>query len=113
MVRLFSRSRINLGFSGVGHSRRLMCLKNRDFEVPMSGGLYITQNNPELALVYEIGREIQTFSSVEDCVVKVRQLLASPEKAAEIRRTGRTRALRDHSYERRWETAFKLSGLMA
>ena len=57
-IRLFSRSKINLGFSGVGHSKNLMCLKGRDFEVPMSGGLYLTQNNPELSLVYEIGKEI-------------------------------------------------------
>ena len=38
MVELYSRSRINLGFGGIGHSRRLICLKGRDFEVAMSGG---------------------------------------------------------------------------
>ena len=56
VVKLFSRSRINLGFAGVGYSKKLMCLKGRDFEVPMSGGLYLTQDNPELSLVYDIGK---------------------------------------------------------
>ena len=37
MVKLYSCSRINLGFAGVGHSKKLMCREGRDFEVPMSG----------------------------------------------------------------------------
>jgi hypothetical protein len=65
MIELYSRSRINLGFGGVGHSRRLMCLKGRDFEVPMSGGLYLTQDNPELGLVYDVGREIVTYTDAD------------------------------------------------
>ena len=54
MIKLYSQSRINLGFSGIGYSRKLMCLKGRDFEVTMSGGLYLCQHNPELLYVYDI-----------------------------------------------------------
>jgi spore maturation protein CgeB len=112
MVRLYSRSRINLGFSGVGHSRRLMCLKGRDFEVPMSGGLYLTQNNPELALVFEVGKEIVTYESEKDCAETIRGLLANPARAAEIRRCAHIRCLRDHTYEARWKRVFILAGLL-
>jgi spore maturation protein CgeB len=112
MVRLYSRSRINLGFAGVGHSRRLMCLKGRDFEVPMSGGLYLTQDNPELTLVFDIGREIVTYRDEADCAAKIKALLADPEKAAAIRKAGRERSLREHTYVARWKQAFELAGLL-
>ncbi len=89
MVRLYSRSRINLGFAGVGYSRSLMCLKGRDFEVPMSGGLYLTQNNPELNLVFDVGNEILTYKDEENCAQIIRQMLADPKGADAIRQAGR------------------------
>lgn len=112
MVRLYSLSRINLGFAAVGHSKKLMCLKGRDFEVPMSGGLYLTQDNPELSLVYEVGKEIVTYQKVRDCAEKIRYLLDHPEEAAKIRKAGRERALKDHTWERRFERIFKMVGLL-
>lgn len=112
MVRLYSRSRINLGFAGVADSSRLLCLKGRDFEVPMSGGLYLTQDNPELALVYSVRREVATYLDAEDCARTIRELIADPERAAAIRRAGRERALRDHTWEARWERAFALAGML-
>ncbi len=113
MVRLYSRSRINLGFGGIGYSRRLLCLKGRDFEVPMSGGLYLTQENPELSLVYDVGREIVTYQDEADCAEKIRCLLNTPREAAEIRARGRSRALRDHTWEARFAKLFELAGLLA
>ena len=112
MVRLYSRSRINLGFAGVGHSQKLMCLKGRDFEVPMSGGLYLTQNNPELSLVYKVGGEIVTHEGVDDCARKIEWLLANPGEAARIRSSGRKRALSDHTWEKRFEDLFGTIGIM-
>jgi hypothetical protein len=112
MVKLYSRSQINLGFAGVGYSKTLMCLKGRDFEVPMSGGLYLTQDNPELRFVYEVGREIETYKNEKECVEKIRYLLNHPEIAADIREAGRQRALRDHTWEKRFEQLFNLAGLV-
>lgn len=112
MVEMYSRSRINLGFSGIGHSRRLMCLKGRDFEVPMSGGLYLTQHNPDLERVFDVGREIVTYTDEADCAAKVRMLLNDPERAAAIRVAGRVRCLRDHTYEARWTKVFQLAGIL-
>jgi spore maturation protein CgeB len=112
MVKLYSRSRINLGFAGVGHSQRLMCLKGRDFEVPMSGGLYLTQANPELSMVYEAGREIVTYEHVDDCARKIEWLLANPGEAAGIRKSGRRRALSDHTWGKRFDDLFRVIGIM-
>lgn len=112
VVKLFSRSRINLGFAGVGYSKKLMCLKGRDFEVPMSGGLYLTQDNPELSLVYDIGKEILTYKDEKDCVAKIKWLLSNPAEADKIRTAGRIRALKDHTWEKRFEKIFRLAGII-
>lgn len=112
MIKLYSRSRINLGFAGVGYSKKLMCLKGRDFEVPMSGGLYLTQDNPELSLVYKIGKEIAAYKDERDCAKKIMWLLKNPDEAATIRKAGRKRALRDHTWEKRFEKIFRLAGII-
>ncbi|MDB6030595.1 MAG: hypothetical protein JWM16_933 [Verrucomicrobiales bacterium] len=112
MVKLYSRSRINLGFGGIGYSWNLRCLKGRDFEVPMSGGLYLTQYNPELDLISAVGKEIVTYTSAVDCAEKINSLLADPHRAKMIRDAGRIRALRSHTYQTRWEEAFSVAGLI-
>jgi hypothetical protein len=112
MVRLYSRSRINLGFAGIAGHRDAFCLKGRDFEIPMSGGLYLTEHHPELERVYDIGREIVTFSGFDDLVEKIRFLLANPERAEEIRNRGYRRARRDHTWEMRFERIFSIMGLI-
>jgi len=112
MVEMFSLSRINLGFGGIGHSLKLMCLKGRDFEIPMAGGLYLTQHNPELDLVFEVGTEIVTYTDVADCVAKIKALLADDPRSAAIRAAGRARCLTDHSYEARWTKVFEMAGVL-
>lgn len=112
VVKMYSRSRVNLGFAGIGYSRRLMCLKGRDFEVPMSGGLYLTEENPELGLVFDVGQEILTYRDATDCARIVSELLRCPERAARIRAAGLARCRRDHTYEVRWTQLFELAGIM-
>lgn len=112
MIRLYSRSRINLGFSGVGYSKKLLCLKGRDFEIPMSGGLYLTQDNPELSNVYEVGKEIVVYKDYAHCLKQIRWLLDNPEKAQEIRRAGLIRALKDHTWDKRFTQIFCMSGIL-
>ena len=112
MVRLYSQSRINLGFGGVSGHSDAFCLKGRDFEIPMSGGLYLTEHHPELERVYEIGWEIVTYRDFDDLLVKIRRLLSNPALAEEIRRRGRERALRDHSWESRFQKVFAISGVI-
>lgn len=112
MKLVYARSRINLGVGGVGYSRRLVCLKGRDFEVPMSGALYLTQHNPELALVYDVGREIVTYRDEADCARVIRELLADETRAAAIRTAGRARCLRDHTYTVRWNHVLRTLGAL-
>jgi hypothetical protein len=108
MNEIYARSRINLGFGGVGFSKDLLCLKGRDFEVPMSGALYLTQDNPELSTVFEVGQEILTYQDAEECARVIRAVLQDEEWAARVRAAARARSLRDHTYETRWLHVLRL-----
>jgi len=112
MVRMYSRSRINLGFGSVIGLSSAYCLKGRDFEIPMSGGLYLTEYHPELEKFYDLNSEIVTYKDFDDLVERIRFLLSNPEKADEIRRMGFERARREHSWEMRFERIFQLLGLI-
>ena len=111
MVRTWSRSRINLGFGGVLGHKETYCLKGRDFEVPMSGGLYLTEHHAELIPFYDVGREIVTYTGFDDLLEKIRWLLSNPEQADAIRRAGRERALREHTWEMRFGKIFSMLGV--
>lgn len=111
MVRLYSRSRITLGIGGVGHSLNVVCLKGRDFEVPMSGGLYLTSYNPELELSYDIGNEILCYRDMDDLVEQVRMGLSNPDRLEQIRAAGRARARREHTWQHRVAQLLSVLGL--
>jgi spore maturation protein CgeB len=113
MNRLYARSRINLGCGGIGYSKDLLCLKGRDFEVPMSGAIYLTQDNPELGLVFDVGREILVYRDIDDCAATIRAVLGDPERAAQVRRAARARSLREHTYEARWTRVLSLLGALS
>lgn len=113
MVKMYSRSKINIGFAAVSDMADAFCLKGRDFEVPMSGGLYLTQHHSELELVYDIGSEIETYTDPGELVEKVRFLLDHPEKADAIRRRGYQRAHAEHTWEMRFEKIFSYFGVKA
>jgi hypothetical protein len=111
MVRIWCRSRVTLGFSGVlGHAGS-HCLKGRDFEVPMSGGLYLTEHHEELAPFYRIGSEILTWRDTDELVQRVRWVLANPDQAEGVRAAGRARALADHTWDARFRRVFGLMGV--
>jgi spore maturation protein CgeB len=112
MVRTWSRSKINLGFGGVLGHKSTFCLKGRDFEVPMSGGLYLTEHHEELARFYDVGREIVTYTDFADLLEKIRRLLSDPAGAEAVRRAGRERALREHTWEMRFDRVFRLLGIL-
>ena len=112
MVRMYSRSKINLGFGGIAGSKDTYCLKGRDFEIPMSCGLYLTEYHSELEKCYDIEKEIVTYTDFDDLAKKIRYLLSNPEKADEIRKKGFKRAQDEHTWEMRFEKIFMIKGLI-
>jgi spore maturation protein CgeB len=115
MVQMYSRTKINLGFSTVGETHRagerIVQVRLRDFEVPMSGGFYMVEYMEELEEFYDIGREIVCYTGKEDLAEKVQYYLARDDERERIGRAGRERCLRDHTWHCRFEMAFRQMGL--
>jgi spore maturation protein CgeB len=112
MVKMYSQSKINLGFGGIAGHKDTFCLKGRDFEIPMSGGLYLTEDHPELGLAFRLGEEILTYSGIDDLVSQIKYYLAHPAEAESIRKKGYERSLREHTWEMRFAKIFRLFGIL-
>ena len=99
---LFAQSRIVLGCGTIGFCKDFFALKLRDFDGPMSGSLYITTDNPDLRVLYEVGDEIVVYDSVADAVEKITALLKDKQEIVRISRAGRLRAAEQHTWEKRF-----------
>jgi spore maturation protein CgeB len=112
IVRLFSESKINLGFLEVfstdnkTHSMMKQHLHLREFEIPMSGGLYITNYSDELAEHYEPDKEVLIYRNSYELIDKVKYYLINSSEADEIRKAGLKRARDSHTYQKRFNDLF-------
>jgi hypothetical protein len=115
LVRIFSRSRVSLGFATAGDShrsaRRLTHLRLREFEAPMSGALYLTEYQDELAEYFTPGVEVLTYRDRDELLEQARYYLAHQEQAERIRRAGLERARREHTWQHRFNELFALLGV--
>jgi hypothetical protein len=96
------RYALNLGVSTIGYTRSLSCVKGRDIEVPLSGGLYLTNQSLEIEQVYVPGKEILTYTSMDDCYRQACKVLANPIAFSDIRRRGAVKA-QSFSWEARFD----------
>jgi spore maturation protein CgeB len=111
-VDVYSRSIVNLGIAGVGYSDRITCVKGRDFEVPVTGGMYLTTYDHELSELFEIGRELGCYRNAIDCAEQIRYYIENPEEAIKIGAAGRARCLRDHTWEVRMTGLLRWLGVL-
>jgi len=111
MIQMYSRSKINLGFSSCGNTHesgeRILQVRLRDFEVPMSGGFYMVEYMEELEEFFEIGKQIVCYTDKVDLAEKIKYYLKHDEERERIRRAGYQRCLRDHTWHKRFEMAFR------
>lgn len=114
MIALYSRSHISLGFLEVfdDHTSRHRLVKQhihlREFDAPMCRALYCTGYMDELAEMFEPDKEMLTYRNQHELLDKVRYYLKHPDKAEKIRQAGYERALRDHTYHKRFQDLFKM-----
>jgi spore maturation protein CgeB len=111
---IFRSSRVNLGFSDTGWhgdtrvlpSNNLQC-RLRDFEVPMSGGFYLVQRAPGHEDYYNIGEEIEVWTSSEELIDKLSYYSKHVSAAWRIREAGQKRALASHTWRHRFDAMFE------
>ena len=106
--RFFAESKIVLGIGTIGYSERFYALKMRDFDATMSGSCYVTHANPDLALLFDVGSELEVYRDDDECVAVVQALLADDERREAIGRRGRERCLRDHTWRQRFDDMFRI-----
>ena len=115
MVRLYSESRIALGFAKVGQTfagpEPIRQVRLRDFEAPMSGAFYLMEYVAEIEEFFEVGREVVCFDGEQDLVDKARHYLGHDAERERIRAAGHRRARAEHTWERRFERFFRHAGL--
>ena len=116
---IFHKTQVNLGFSDTGwhggtsvqQSGNLQC-RLRDFEVPMAGGFYLTQEAPDHAQYFKLGEEIVTWSDPGDFVEKVLFYTRNESAASRIREAGQKRVLGEHTWKHRFECLFMKLGFI-
>lgn len=112
----FANFELILNFSNVWGDGRpgsslIPHVRLRDFEAPMCRSCYLTGHTSEIAEFYKVGREIETYQSPGELVDKARFYLANQQAAEALREAGYRRALRDHTWVRRFEELFMKIGV--
>jgi len=112
MIKIYSQSYINLGFlevyasDNLSHQSLKQHIHLREFEIPMSGGLYFTNFSDELAEFYVPDKEIVVFRNEYELLDKIKYYLSHENEAEKIRRAGYERAITSHTYHLRFKKLF-------
>jgi spore maturation protein CgeB len=88
-------------------------IKGRNFEVPGCGGFLLTGPAEHLGDYYEIGKEVASFSSVDEMIERIRYYLSHEDERRAIAKAGHERTLRNHTYEQRFNEIFTRIGVLA
>jgi len=98
---------LNLGVSTIGYTKKLTCVKLRDIEIPLLGGLYITNRGAEIERIYSENKNILMYGNEEECYRKSSEVLNNPDKFSEVQRNGFLKASQ-FSWENRFKYLIKL-----
>lgn len=111
MIEIFNRSKIVLGFSTVGSSDDIYILKGRDFEVPLTGSFYITGYHKELKEYFELGKDIETYTSKENLLQKIHFYLEHEDKREAIALCSYAKCSEQYTAKKSYEKIFGYLGL--
>jgi spore maturation protein CgeB len=98
--KFYNQCKIVLGISTILGCNNFVSMKLRDFDVPMSGSVYITNYNEDTAKIFQDNTEACYYNNIDDCIEKVLNLLSDENKLEEIRQNTLVKAL-DNTYEKR------------
>jgi spore maturation protein CgeB len=112
IAQVFSAYEVCVNFSNVWAdgrpgSRLIPHVRLRDFEGPMSRTCYLTGHSEEICDFYAVREEIDTYRDESEFVDKAWFYLNNPDRAERLRTAGHQRALRDHTWRRRFEELFR------
>ena len=101
---VLSKSKIVLNHHGSilpwAHNFRL-------FETTGVGSFLLTDNLPGIDELFEVGKEVETYDSIDECIDKIKYYLLNEEEREKIAKAGQIRTLKYHTYEKRIEKLFE------
>jgi len=80
---------------------RLETMNMRIFEATGVGGMLLTEHYENLSNLFEIGKEIETFSDEKELIEKIKYYSSHIKERLAIAKRGQERCLRDYSMEAR------------
>lgn len=104
-VRIYNGAKINLNLHSSTFHEDVNPLGDfvnpRTFEIASCGGFQLVDEREELHDLFHVGEEIITFSNIGDLRDKISYYLSHDEERKSIADKARTRALKDHTFEKR------------
>jgi spore maturation protein CgeB len=88
------------------HLAEINGVNKRTFEIPACGGFQIVTHNDAVNELFEIGKEIITYTDFKDLKTKIDYFLdpKNENERQSIINAGHQRAIKDHTYENRLKT---------
>lgn len=108
---IFGSSKIILGIGYIGHSKRIVTLKQRDFDALFTGALYITSRNPDLEIILEDGKHIVYYDNKKDLIEKIKHYLRNDEERLKIANNALEEGLKNHTWDIRLQNTFNKIGI--
>ena len=75
----------------------------RLFEATGCGALLITDYKDNLNQLFEIGKEIVAYRSIDEAIALIKYYINNPQEAERIAHAGQLRTLKDHTYTKRMQ----------
>jgi spore maturation protein CgeB len=106
---------LNIAESRYGHDfydHNVLYASNlRDFETTMSGTFLCTQYSAEIETLFDIGKEVIVYHNEHDAAEKLKYYSKNISARDSIAKAGHLRALRDHTWENRFNKFFEFLNL--
>jgi len=106
-VSLVQGAAVNLGFThfkgAPGTPSEMRQLRLRDFEIPMAGGFYLSQDCPQLHELFQVGQTAIAWNKICDLIEKINFYLNNPQERRIIAQASQDYCLKHHT----WETRFR------
>lgn len=98
MPRVFHLSKINLNITMKGIQSGLPL---RIWDVLGCGGFLLTNYQSEIPTFFEVGKDLECYESIEDCVTKAEHYLKHEDQRMQIAENGYRKVKQLHTYEHR------------
>jgi len=97
MVELYNASAINLCFMKTYDQSKRPQIKNKLFDICMSGGFLLCEYVAGIEEYFEVDKELVCFESIHEATSKIRYYLDHEDERQSIAQAGWERAQREHS----------------